>query len=114
MSLKKIIFLYCFLAIFIIENSIHLGFGRFNDARMWQHDAPGSYYQSEPFVTQEGTFACPSCGKTFTSKRSWKNHNAIHDQGGDGGLTCSFCGKPQSSGTNYRRHLKTVHGVENQ
>ena len=92
----------------------HLGFSRFNDPQMWHHEASGRYYQSEPFVTQEGTFACPSCGKTFTSKRSWKNHNAVHDQGGDGGLTCSFCGKPQSSGTNYRRHLKTVHGVENQ
>ena len=93
---------------------ICLGYERYNEAQMWQAEASGRYHQSEPYVTPEGTFACPSCDKTFTSKRSWKNHNAVHDQGGDGGLTCSYCGKLQSSGTNYRRHLKTVHGVEYQ
>jgi len=75
---------------------------------------PDTYYHSEPYMTNEGSYGCPSCGKTFSSKRSWKNHNAVHDQGGDAGLSCSHCGKPQSSGTNYRRHLKTVHGIDNQ
>jgi len=104
---------FCFYQLAIYHLNC-LGYERYNEAQIWQPEASGGFHQSEPYVTPEGTFACPSCGKTFTSKRSWKNHNAVHDQGGDGGLTCSFCGKLQSSGTNYRRHLKTVHGVENQ
>ena len=54
---------------------------------------------------------CPSCGKNFRSRRAWKNHNVVHESEG-GQLLCKVCGKQQSSGTNYRRHLKMNHGIE--
>ena len=70
---------FCFYQLAIYHLNC-LGYERYNEAQIWQPEASGGYHQSEPYVTPEGTFACPSCGKTFTSKRSWKNHNAVHDQ----------------------------------
>ncbi len=69
------------------------------------------YDLEQPILTPAGTFACPTCGKVFTTKRSWKNHNAVHEEGE--ALVCKLCGKQQSSRTNYTRHLKTLHGVDN-
>jgi hypothetical protein len=36
-------------------------------------------------------FGCPNCEKTFSTKRSLKNHQDIHTDYGEGVLTCRYC-----------------------
>ena len=86
--------------------SMNLWFSGYGLWQQWQE----AHAYEQPILTSEDTFGCPTCGKVFTTKRSWKNHNAVH-QGES--LVCRLCGKQQSSRTNYTRHLKTQHGVDN-
>ncbi|XP_026287863.1 broad-complex core protein isoforms 1/2/3/4/5 isoform X8 [Frankliniella occidentalis] len=67
----------------------------------------GEQVEARVVTLDNGHFACSVCTKEFQSNSSCYGHLHVHS----GGTVCNICNCVLSRKGNYKRHMRTVHGI---